>query len=351
MRRLLPALVVALVAVAVPASGGAGSGGLGKPEVVLTGLDVPWGLAFLPDGSALVAERNSGRILLVQRRAAGPATSRVVMRITGLRAESEAGLLGLAVSPRYRSDRLVYAYYSTARDNRIVRFKLGGPVRPVLTGIPRSPFHNGGRIAFGPDGMLYAGTGDATNGALPQDRRSLGGKILRLRPDGSVPRDNPTRGSPVYSYGHRNVQGLAWDAAGRMYATELGNTRFDELNRILPGRNYGWPGREGRVGEQRPGFTDPLVTWDPNEASPSGVAFVRGSLYVACLRGLRLWRVPLARGRAGRPQTLLEGVFWRLRSAVVAPDGALWLTTSNRDTYSERQMPGDDRLIRIPLRP
>ena len=248
--------------------------------MVASGLEAPWGLAFLPDGDALVSERDSGRILQV-----GPgAEPRVVGTVPGVDAGGEGGLLGLAVSPEFAGDQLVYAYFSAQGDNRIVRFRLGGgQVEVLLEGIPKAGIHNGGRIAFGPDGMLYAGTGDAAERGNAQDPGSLGGKILRLRPDGGIPADNPDPGSPVWSLGHRNVQGLAWDGQGRLFATEFGQNRVDEINRIEKGGNYGWPEVEGTGGGER--FRDPLVTWPTSQASPSGAAIAGDTLYVAALRG------------------------------------------------------------------
>ncbi|MGN9777096.1 PQQ-dependent sugar dehydrogenase [Micromonospora sp. H33] len=338
---------------AATASGPTGAAGwrgvdLTRPEVVATGLVVPWGLAFLPDGSALVGERNSGRVLRVRRGAA----PQQVAQIAGVFAVGEGGLLGLAVSPRFRRDGYVYAYFTSAVDNRIVRFRLTAPQvqQPILTGLARASAHNGGRIAFGPDGMLYAGVGDAGVAATAQDPRSRNGKILRLRPDGGVPLTNPTAGSLVYSLGHRNVQGLAWDWRGRLYATEFGANTWDEVNRIVPGGNYGWPVVEGVAGDPR--FRDPIVTWRPAEASPSGAAIVGGTvLYVAALRGARLWVVPLNfwTGRPGTPTAHLVGVYGRLRTVEEAPDGSLWVTTSNRDG---RGTPAadDDRIVRFPPR-
>ena len=328
-----------------PAGRGSGGSGQGARSVreVARGLQVPWGVAFLPGGDALVAERTTGRILRVP--AGG--RPREVMRLAGAdTGAGEGGLLGLAVSPSYARDGLVYAYYTSATDNRIVRFRLGGPEEPVLTGLERAFFHDGGRIAFAPDGMLYAGTGDAGDSANAQDRASLNGKILRLRPDGGIPDDNPFRGSPVWSVGHRNVQGLAWDRAGRLWETELGENKVDEINLVRPGRNYGWPRVEGEGDTKDGRYTNPLVTWPTAEASPSGAAVAGGALFVGALRGERLWRVPLDGARAGAPRALLDGRFGRLRTVAVAPDGALWVTTSNRDG---RGSPAgdDDRIIRV----
>ena len=315
-------------------------------RVIATGLQVPWGVAFLPGGDALVSERTTARIVRVPA-AGGPAQP--VMQVPDVDTNAgEGGLLGLAVSPTYARDQLVYAYLTTAQDNRVVRFKLGAQPQPILTGLDRNVIHDGGRIAFGPDGMLYIGTGDAGNGPVAQDPESLNGKILRLRPNGGIPDDNPFRGSPVWSVGHRNVQGLAWDRAGRLWESELGQDAVDEINLIRPARNYGWPRVEGRGNTAGGRFTNPLVTWSPAEASPSGAAVAGGALYVGALRGQRLWRVPLDGERTGRPQALLDGRYGRLRTVLVAPDGALWVTTSNRDGRGNPS-PDDDRIIRVQL--
>src|SRR5262249_6536238 len=205
--------------------------------------------------------------------------------------------------------------------------------------------HDGGRLAFGPDGMLYAGVGDALEQDRAQDPAALNGKILRMTPDGRPAPGNPFPGSVVYSYGHRNVQGLAWDSARRLDASGLGLHRFDEVNLIQPGHNYGWPVVEG-VGHD-PRFTDPLVTWPPSQASPSGVAIVDGQLYVCALRGKRLWQIPLdGGGGLGTPVPLLVGAYGRLRTVARAPDGSLWVMTSNRDGRGDPTA-DDDRILRI----
>ena len=302
-----------------------------RARVLTSGLVAPWGLAFLPGGDALVSERDSARILRVSP-TGGPATE--VMRITQARPRGEGGLLGLAVSPAYDTDRLVYAYVTTQADNRVVRFRLGGAVEPVLTGIPKGVIHNGGRLAFGPDGLLYVGTGDTGDRSLAQDPRSYGGKILRL---------HPGDGPEVFSIGHRNVQGLAFDAKGGLLATEFGQNRFDEVNRLTLGDNGGWPQVEGS-GSGGGRFVEPFVTWTTDEASPSGAAVLGEDLWVAALRGKRLWRVPLDRAA---PQALLVGAFGRLRAAAAAPDGSLWLLTSNRDGRGDPTR-SDDRIVRLP---
>ena len=203
--------------------------------------------------------------------------------------------------------------------------------------------HNGGRIAFGPDGLLYVGTGDGGDRSLAQDRSSLGGKILRLTPEGAPA---PGAASPVFSLGHRNVQGLAFDDAGRLWATEFGQNRFDEVNLVREGDNGGWPEVEG-PGSGGGRFAAPLVTWSPDEASPSGAAVAGGALYAAALRGQRLWRVPLdGSGGVGEPQALLTGEYGRLRTVERAPDGSLWVLTSNRDGRGSPG-PDDDRVLRL----
>ena len=314
----------------------------GPPKVLTTGLEAPWGLAFLPNGDALVSERDRARVLRVPA-AGGPA--REVTTLAGVAPRGEGGLLGLAVSPTFATDSLIYAYFTTRDDNRIVRFRLDRPaeVTVVLTGIPSGTTHNGGRLAFGPDGMLYAGTGDSGNSALSQNPRSLGGKVLRMTPDGKPVEPG---GSLVFSRGHRNVQGLAFDDAGRIYSVEFGQNRFDEVNQVKAGSNGGWPDVEG-AGDGGGRFLAPVTTWSTSESSPSGAAFVGGSLWVAALRGERLWRVPLdGQGRAGAPEALYTGEFGRLRTAERAPDGSLWIMTSNRDGRGD---PGreDDRILRL----
>lgn len=311
-------------------------------RTIATNLNVPWGIAFLPDGDALVAERG-GRVVRI---AEGTNRKRTVMRIPGVRAEGEGGLLGLAVSPDYAKDKRVYAYTTTASDNRIVRFELGSrsSVTPILKGLRKGPIHDGGRIAFGPDGKLYAGVGDTGDESLAQDRSSQNGKILRMNADGSVPADNPFDGSRVYSLGHRNVQGLAWDRSGRLWAAEFGQNEFDEVNLVKPGANYGWPTVEGRGSTQGGRFTNPKVVWRTSEASPSGVAVVGSTLYVAALGGEGLWRVPLRGASTGTPKKLFSGRYGRIRTAVRAPGGRLWISTSNRDGRGAPKG-GDDRIL------
>ncbi|MFC5925183.1 PQQ-dependent sugar dehydrogenase [Micromonospora vulcania] len=322
---------------------GAGGFDFSNPEVLATGLEAPWGLDFLPDGSALVAQRDRGTVVRVR-----PGLPPVqVAQIPGVVAGGEAGLLGLAVSPGYRLDRWVYVCFTTASDIRITRFRLSTPQtqQVILSGLARASVHDGGRIAFGPDGLLYAGIGDAGVTANAQNLASRNGKILRIRPNGAIPAGNPFPGSPVYSYGHRNVQGLAWDPRGRLFASEFGQNTWDEVNVIVPGGNYGWPIVEGPSTDPR--FRAPVVVWAPAQASPSGAAFANGTLFVVALRGTRLWTVPVsASGQVGTPVAELVGVYGRLRTVVRAPDGSLWVATNNRDGRGT-PVPADDRILRF----
>jgi glucose/arabinose dehydrogenase len=246
----------------------------------------------------------------------------------------------------------VYAYFTGDEDNRIVRFRLDdADAEPevVYDGIARASFHNGGRIAFGPDGLLYVGTGDAGRTERSQDPASPNGKILRLNPDGTPADGNPADGSPVFTLGHRNVQGLAWDDQGRLFATEFGQNELDEVNLIEPGRNYGWPDVEGAGDTDGGRYTNPLVTWQTDDASPSGMAIAGGTAYVAALRGERLWTMPVTADGLGEPVAALTGAHGRLRTVQIAPDGALWVTTSNTDGRGDVR-DGDDRILRFPAR-
>jgi glucose/arabinose dehydrogenase len=331
---------------------GSGKSTAEKVEVstLATDLEVPWSFAFLPDGDALVTERDSGKLLRVS-----PSGDVQEIQTLPEGGSGEGGLLGVAVSPDYEDDRYVFAYYTTERDNRVVRFRLGEEAEPILTGIPVNTFHDGGRIKFGPDGMLYVSTGDAGESANSQDRSSLGGKILRIEPDGDVPPDNPFPGNPVYSYGHRNVEGLTWDANGQMYASEFGQNTWDEVNRIEAGENYGWPEVEGKGGEDEE-YVDPITVWPTSEASPSGAEIMvdgsipqwEGDLFVTALRGERLWHLELNdKGEITDRQKLLDGEVGRVRDVAQAPDGSLWVSTSNHDSYGSPVSEQDDRIFRL----
>ena len=309
----------------------------GRPDVVATGLTLPWGLAVLPDGTALVGERTSGRLLIVQPQRA---PARPVMTIPGLDATGDGGLLGLALSPSFGTDGLVYAYVTTKTDNRVVRFALRGAVTPVLTGIPKGRTGNGGRIAFGADGFLYIGTGDTGKPALPADGSSLAGKVLRITAFGRPAPDNPDPASPVYSLGHGQIAGLCLSGANQVYTTEPARS-LDEINRVEPGRDYGFPGN-ARVGAAEPDRTMPAAT-----AGVGGCAVIERGLFVASSTGQRLYALPLDEsGHPGVPADYLNGAYGRLRTVVAGADGALWLTTSNKDGAG-KPTPQDDRVIRI----
>ena len=303
--------------------------------MLVTGLQAPWGLDFLPGGDALVTERDTARVLRVP---AGGGDPVVVTRIDVAEPSGEGGLLGLVVTP---DGATVYVYVTTAEDNRILRFPLASPddVEPVLTGIPKGQIHNGGRLAIH-DGLLWAGTGDTGDTSLAQDLSSLGGKVLRMTLDGEPV---PGTESVVFSRGHRNVQGIAFGPGGQTYSVEFGQNRFDEVNELEPGSNGGWPDVEG-PGDGGGRFLAPITTWDTSEASPSGATVAGDVLWVAALRGQRLWRVPLA--DPGRPTALHEGEYGRLRTVELAPDGSLWVMTSNRDGRGD-PTEDDDRILRL----
>ncbi|WP_307544393.1 sorbosone dehydrogenase family protein [Streptomyces sp. V3I8] len=325
----------------------------GSVKVVRTvteGLKTPWGLAPLPEGGLLVSSRDEGTITRVDEKT-GKKTE--LGSVPGVAPGGEGGLMGLALSPSYASDHMVYAYFTSDSDNRVVRMQydakrptgeqLGAP-DTVFRGIPKGTNHNGGRIAFGPDKMLYVGTGETYVTELAQDKKSTGGKILRLTPEGEPAPGNPFD-SPVYSYGHRNVQGLAWDGRQRLFASEFGQDTWDELNHIKPGGNYGWPDVEGRTDDSR--YESPVDQWSTDEASPSGIAYAEGSLWMAGLRGKRLWRIPLdGTKESADPQAFLEGEHGRLRTVVSAGGGKLWLVTSETDG---RGTPGrgDDKILEL----
>ena len=308
-----------------------------------TGLDVPWDLAALPDESVLVTLRDRAEVVRIDN----DGSRRAVAHLAEVAPAGEGGLLGIALSPTFVTDQLVFLYYSVAQENRVVRFRYTGTEltepTPIITGIPRASNHNGGRLRFGPDGYLYVTTGDAGRTENAQDRNSLGGKILRVAADGSIPADNPF-GNAVYSYGHRNVQGIGWDGQGRLYASEFGQNTWDELNLIERGGNYGWPGSEGET--TQPGLITPLLVWRTSEASPSGIAVTAdGTVYLAALRGERVWKTSRSGDGMTTPTVFLDGL-GRIRDVTIVGQNLLVLT-NNTARGNPRQ--GDDRLVSVPL--
>jgi glucose/arabinose dehydrogenase len=311
-----------------------------RARAIVADLDAPWGLVTLKDGSFLISERDTRKILRVRN----DSTS-LVRTIDEASPAGEGGLMGLAVT---KDEKTVFAYYTAANDNRIVSMSwdgrdLGAP-KVILRGIPKAFIHNGGRMVIGPDDHLYVGTGESGDGSLAQDKDSLGGKILRLRVDGRPAPGNPFD-NEVFSYGHRNVQGLAFDADGRLWASEFGQQTWDELNLIKQGANYGWPEVEGS-GKAK-GMTNPKVVWRTRDASPSGLAYWQGGLWMAGLRGERLWEIPLDGTSTRDPIAHFRGDYGRLRTVVVSHDGnSLLLSNSNTDGRGDPSR-DDDRLFRV----
>ena len=332
------------------------------PEVVATGLSVPWEIAFLPDGRLLVTERG-GAVRLI----AADGTSKAAGEIA-VTARGEGGLLGVVLHPEFAKNGFLYFYYTYSHSgnirNLVERFVLreDAVVRAnedereyIVDGLPGSSNHNGGRIAFGHDGYLYIATGDAGDAKAAQDRESGAGKILRVRDDGSAPPDNPFAStglyyaSRVYSYGHRNPQGLAWDSAGRLWATEHGRSGalsgFDEVNLIEPGGNYGWPDIQG--GETKTGMIPPVLHSGPDVTwAPAGMAIVGNRIFFAGLRGQSLYSATIEGTELGELRSHFRGVYGRLRAVTLGPDGYLYISTSNRDGRG-KPAEGDDRIIKV----
>lgn len=330
-------------------------------ETFLTGLEVPWSLAFAPDGRLFVTER-PGRVRIVQ---GGQLVPQPALTLSDVftRAGDEAGVLGIALHPDFAQNRLVYLAYTARLSNgspvnRLVRYRevnnTLAEAAVLLDNIPGATIHDGARVRFGPDRRLYLTTGDAAVASLSQDLASLAGKIIRLNDDGTTPGDNPFR-SPLYSYGHRHPQGIDWHpASGDLWSTEHGATGNDEFNVVDIGRNYGWPTIQGD--QTMPGMERPVLFFSPSIA-PSGASFYTGAavpgfhhnFFVATLAGRHLHRVrldPAAPRRVVASERLLQNRYGRLRDVVTGPDGALYVSTSNRDGRGSPTA-DDDRILRI----
>ncbi|MGP8304389.1 PQQ-dependent sugar dehydrogenase [Streptomyces inhibens] len=319
----------------------------GSPKTVSSGWSIPWGLSWLPDGSALITERDSFKVYTL----AQDGTKKEIGTVPDVVATGgEGGLLSIAVSPSWKTDHHVYVMHTASEGNRIARMTFDGSTlsdyKVVVNGIKKNKYHNGGRIKFGPDGYLYATTGEAQTPDLAQDKKSLNGKILRMTPDGKPAPGNPF-GSLVYSYGHRNPQGITWDAQGRLWEGEFGDSKYDELNLIQPGKNYGWPKCEGKCSTS--GMTNPKRQWRVEDASPSAVAYADGAIYMAALRGERLWRIPVNGTSTGTPKAYYTHDYGRLRTVESVPGKkSLWLTTTNADNNGDGG-PGSDKVFQIDL--
>jgi len=326
-------------------------------EIIADNLEIPWDIAFLPasggsdDGKMLITER-PGRLSI-----ASQTGELKEIALEGVRHAGEGGLLGVTIHPKFSENHYVYLYFSSGYSksqtrNRVERYRLENDFltdkKIIIDNIPGALYHDGGRIEFGPDGLLYITTGDATDSKIAQDKNSLGGKILRLRDDGSIPDGNPF-GTAIWSYGHRNPQGIAWDSAGRLWETEHGRSGvlsgLDELNLIRAGENYGWPDIEGD--KTKSGMVQPVlhsgadVTW-----APASLVYLNGSLFFGGLRGEALYEAVLNGERVEEFKTHFKNEFGRIRTVRIGPDGMLYLTTSNRDGRGDSKE-GDDKIIRV----
>ena len=340
----VPIILIAILAIfflAVP-EGVNKTGSNYSTEILAENLEVPWALAFLPDDRLIFTERGGNVSILEDQNVKTVGTINVTQN-------SESGLLGIAVDPNFTQNNYIYLYYTFGDYNLISRFKLERDQLSnetiLVDNIPAAQIHDAGRLKFGPDGKLYATTGDSGDSALAQNLSSLAGKILRLNSDGTVPDDNPY-GTYVYSYGHRDPQGITWDEQGIMYASEHGQTRNDEINIITKGGNYGWPLYEGN--DTAPGFIKPLRAYTEFTLAPSGIAYYENALYVAGLRGSQLRKLNLsADGKTILGEEALLTDLGRIRD-VVEHEGYLYISTCNRDGRGTPQS-GDDKIIRIKL--
>lgn len=324
-------------------------------SIVAQNLDTPWSIVFLPNESFLVTERK-GDVWLMDPN--GNPSKDPIATIKNAKEIGEGGLLGITIHPNFENNNFVYLYYTYSQTqdntlNRVVRMvfkeqKLEGETI-IVDKIPGASNHNGGRIKFGPDGFLYIATGDAQNPSSAQDKNATSGKILRVTDQGKPATGNPF-GNLVYSFGHRNVQGLAWDTNGNLWATEHGRSGalsgLDELNLIKPGQNYGWPDIEGD--EKRSGMETPRQNSGSTTWAPSGAAFIGNSFFFGGLRGQTLYEAIIENGKVLEVKEHLKGEFGRIRDVVLGPDGLLYVTTSNQDGRGVPKT-GDDKIIKVNL--
>jgi glucose/arabinose dehydrogenase len=323
----------------------------GTPTQVSSGWSIPWDLSWAPDGTfGLITERDTFKVFKINKNGSGKTQVGTVPN--SQTTDGEGGLMGVAFSPTWNgtSDQEVFFMHTSSEGNRIAKMNFNGSTlsgyTAIVTGIRKSRYHNGGRIRFGPDGYLYATAGDSQQSDLAQDKDSLNGKILRVTKTGAAAPGNPF-GTRVYSYGHRNPQGLAWDSAGRLWSSELGNSSQDELNLIQPGKNYGWPTCEGSCDVS--GMTNPKRTWSVSTASPSGLAYANGALFMCALRGERLWRIVLNGENVGAVSSYYNGTYGRLRAVVKVPgENAIWFGTTNADNNGDGGS-GSDGFYRVNL--
>lgn len=318
-------------------------------EIIADNLNIPWEMVFLPDGDMLITER-PGNVIQIGKKSRK-------FSIDGVEAIGEGGLLGISLHPNYKQNNWVYLYLSVKSGgkfvNRVERYRFDNnnflDEKVIIDNIPAGKYHNGGRILFGPDNFLYITTGDAGNPKSAQDKNSLAGKILRIKDNGGIPDDNPFNNA-VWSYGHRNSQGLAWDDRGRLWATEHGRSGIlsglDELNQIEKGKNYGWPLIQGS--KSREDMQTPVINSGPDETwAPAGMVYLKKILFFTGLRGQSVYKAKISEGKTiGLLTSHLRGKFGRLRAIKIGPDGFLYISTSNTDGRGKPAI-NDDKIIKI----